>query len=128
MKTKNILQKVILPGTPKQVYDSLMDSKKHAVFTGDKAKIGGKIGSSFKVYGDYITGFNLELRPGKLIVQAWRSKEWPDHHYSIVTYSLSHSGSDKTLLEFSQIGVPADDFKAKSQGWKEHYWEPLKLL
>jgi activator of HSP90 ATPase len=128
MKTKNILQRVLLPGTPKQVYDILMDSKKHSVFTGDKAKIGKKVGDKFNVYGDYITGINLALQPAKLIVQSWRSSDWPESVYSIVTYKLASASGGKTLLEFIQIGVPADDFKAKSQGWKDYYWNPIKQM
>jgi activator of HSP90 ATPase len=68
----------------------------------------------------------LELEPNKRIVQAWRAKGWPKGFYSVVTFALSGSAGGKTKLRFTQLGVPAGDFKAKSDGWRTHYWEPLK--
>jgi hypothetical protein len=37
----------------------------------------------------YITGVTLELKPGKGIVQAWRSRDCAEGHYSIVTFALA---------------------------------------
>ena len=38
-----------------------------------------------------------------------------------------HLGQEqRTKIEFTQIGVPSADVKAKSGGWKEHYWSRLK--
>ena len=128
MKTKEIKQSVVIGASPKAVFDSLMKEKKHAEFTGESAKIDPKIGGQFFCYGKYISGRNLELVPSKLIVQAWRSQDWPEGHYSLVTYKLDEAGKGKTRITFTQIGVPASDFKAKSSGWKMHYWEPLKQM
>jgi len=126
--TKTIRQSVMLPAAPNRVYGALIDPKKHARFTGTKAKIDGKIGGRFSCYGGYITGVNLELDPGKAIVQAWRSKGWPKGYYSIVTFKFAGAGRGKTKLTFTQVGVPADDYRAKSSGWKQHYWVPLKAM
>ena len=52
--------------------------------------------------------------------------EWPKGFFSLVTYSLNGAGKGKTKLTFTQVGVPAGDYTAKSKGWKSHYWEPLK--
>src|SRR5271167_2734513 len=89
MKTKTIEHKVLFQAAPKDVYDALMDGKKHSQFTGEPAKMRAKAGAPFTCYGDYITGVTLDLVPGKRIVQAWRSQGWPDGHYSIVTFALS---------------------------------------
>jgi uncharacterized protein YndB with AHSA1/START domain len=59
------------------VYDALMSSRHHAKFTGAPASISKKEGGSFSVFGDYATGNNLELIPGKKIVQTWRADNWP---------------------------------------------------
>jgi activator of HSP90 ATPase len=126
MKTKNINYKVLVYAAPKKVYDALMNSKQHSKFTGAPAKIGSKPGKSFTCYGNYISGFTLELRPAKRIVQAWRSKGWPNGHFSIVTFKVSPTAKGQTELHFTQIGVPADDYAAKNKGWRTHYWEPLK--
>ncbi len=102
-----------------------MNSKEHAKFTGERATIRAKAGAPFSCYDDYITGFTLDLLPGKRIVQAWRSRDWPEGHFSIVTFSLSAKPGGNTQLHFTQIGVPAGDYAKKNVGWRTHYWQPL---
>jgi activator of HSP90 ATPase len=59
-------------------------------------------------------------------VQAWRLQNWPDGHYSIATFALSKKSCDRTQLRFTQVGIPANDYAKKNQGWRTHYWQPLK--
>ncbi|MDO8626955.1 MAG: SRPBCC domain-containing protein [Candidatus Diapherotrites archaeon] len=127
MKTKNLEQIVEFSCAPKDVYEALMDSKKHAQFTESKTKIGSKIGEKISAYDGWIEGFNLELEKDKLIVQAWRGADWAKAHYSIATFALSKTAKG-TKLEFSQIGVPEDTFAEISQGWHEHYWNKMKEM
>ncbi len=126
MTTKTIAQSVTLPARPAAVYSALMDEKKHSAFTGDAAKFDARAGGAFSCYGGYIGGVTVELVPDKLIVQAWRAQGWPKGFYSLVTFALSPHGRNKTRLRFTHVGVPARDFKSKSNGWRSHYWEPLK--
>jgi len=126
VKTKNISHRVTLPAKPAAVFAALMDSARHSRFTGERARIGARPGGAFTCYGDYINGITLELEPGKHIVQAWRSRNWPAGFYSIVTFALTAKRGGKTGLHFSQVGVPANDYAKKNQGWRTHYWEPLK--
>jgi activator of HSP90 ATPase len=126
MKTRNIEQKVLFNAGPRAVYEALMNQKKHSQFTGEPAKIRARAGTAFTCHGDYINGFNLELKPNKSIVQAWRARDWPKGHYSIVTFALKRKPEGRTGLRFTQIGVPAGDYVSKHKGWKSHYWEPLK--
>ena len=126
MKTKTIEHKVHIQAKPKEVYDALIDSKKHSKFTDHPAKIGTKAGTAFSCYDNYITGITLVLKPGKHIVQAWRSRNWPEGHFSIVTFAMSPKAGGTTELHFTQIGIPADDYADKNKGWRTHYWEPLK--
>jgi len=125
MKTKNIEHKVRFRATPRAIYHALMNQKQHSQFTGERARIRAKAGAPFDCYQRYITGITLDLKPGKRIVQAWRSQNWPDGHYSIVTFTLT-AKSGGTQLHFTQIGVPADDYARKNNGWRMHYWQPLK--
>jgi uncharacterized protein YndB with AHSA1/START domain len=124
--TKEIKHRVTIRATPAKVYAALMDEKKHAQFTGERARIDRRVGGMFTCYGTYINGITLELRPGKHIVQAWRSRNWPKGTYSIVTFRLSKAAEGRTALRFSQVGVPANDYRDKNKGWRTHYWEPLK--
>ena len=125
MKARYIQHTVLIRATPKAVYDALMNEKKHSQFTGERARIRAKTGAPFSCYDGYITGITLELEPAKRIVQAWRSQNWPDGHYSIVTFALSKKAGG-TQLRFTQIGVPANDYARKNRGWQMHYWQPLK--
>jgi uncharacterized protein YndB with AHSA1/START domain len=58
---KTIQQSVTLKVSPHEVYEALMDSRKHSKFTGEEASISREVGGKFSAYGDYITGVNLEL-------------------------------------------------------------------
>ena len=58
--TKQIEQRVLLHASPKRVFAALMDSDKHAEFTGKPASIEPRPGGSFACYGTYITGITLE--------------------------------------------------------------------
>ena len=124
--TKEIKHRVTIRATPARVYATLMDEKKHAQFTGERARIDRGVGGTFTCYGTYINGITLELQPGKHIVQAWRSRNWPKGTYSIVAFKLSKAAGGRTTLRFSQVGVPTNDYRDKNKGWRTHYWEPLK--
>lgn len=130
IKTSSFTQQVTLNATPQAIYELLMDSKAHTKLTGAKARISAKDGGAFEVYDGYAFGKNIDLLPGKRIVQSWRAKEdkWPADHDSIIVFELKALGKDRTKLVFSHREVPAalaNDFK---QGWTDFYWTPLKAM
>ena len=127
LKTKTISQIIIFRAAPNEVYAALMDSKKHSKFTGSRAKISGKVGGKIEAYDGYIQGKNISLEKNKRIVQSWRACNWPKGHYSTATFKLKRISSG-TKLVFTQTGVPIEFYKPISDGWKEHYWEPIKKL
>ena len=102
-----------------------MSSRQHAKFTGAPASISNKEGGRFSVFGDYATGKNLELVPGKKIVQTWRADNWPEDAESIVTFEMEEMKVG-TKLTFTQTGVPASDHESIKQGWIDYYWNPMK--
>ena len=124
---KTIRQTVTIKASPRAVYEGLMDSRKHAAFSGRPARISRKVGGRFTAYGSYLSGVNLELVPGRKIVQFWRSNNWPAFHYSTVTFALTPVKGG-TRLAFTQAGVPNNDYKAKKSGWIKSYWIPMKAL
>lgn len=127
MKTKNIRQSVTFKASPHHVYEALMDSKKHSEFTGSDAKVSRKVGGKFSIYGGDMEGTNLELVPDDKIVQSWRSSDWPEGHYSKVTFSLAPAGSH-TRLTLSHSGVPEEFVEGIRQGWRDFYWTPMKEM
>jgi activator of HSP90 ATPase len=127
METKTVKQTVTFKANHHDVYEALMDSKKHAKFTGDKASISRKIGGKFSVFDGYSEGTNIELVPDTKIVQNWRANDWPEGHYSEVTYSFKEIPGG-TRLTFIQTGVPAAQYDDISQGWRDYYWAPMKEM
>lgn len=128
-KTKTIRQSVTFKAAPEEVYGALMDSSKHSEFSGAKASISNEVGGKFTAYGGGLEGTNLELVPGKKIVQAWRAEmeHWPKGHYSKVVFLLKKV-KDGTRLAFTQSSVPVACFASISQGWHDYYWKPMKKM
>jgi activator of HSP90 ATPase len=104
-----------------------MDSRKHSLLTGSKAVIGKKKGDHFTAYDGYIEGITLDLEPDRKITQSWRGSDWPEGHYSEVTFLLKET-VDGTLLEFIQKDVPAQFYDDITKGWYDFYWKPMKQL
>src|SRR4030042_5897438 len=127
MKTKTIQQTLTFKATPHDVYETLMDSKKHAELVGADAKISKKGGAKFSIYQGEIEGVNLELVPDLKIVQSWRYNDWPEGHYSTATFLLEES-KGATKLTFTQTEVPEEGYQDVSQGRRDYYWQPMKEL
>ena len=125
MKTKPIRQVVFFKASPHEVYEMLMDSKKHSEFTGAKASISLKAGGKFSAYDGYIGGVNVELVQGERIVQKWRGSDWTKNHYSTAIFELEKIDKGTKLI-FNQTGVPEEHHEAISKGWVEHYWDKMK--
>ena len=123
--TRNIRHIVRIKAKPSAVYGALMDSKKHAAFTGAPAKISSKVGGRFSAHGPHLKGINVDLTKNKRIVQAWCAAGWPKGHFSIVTFDLKPTKAG-TLLEFTHVGIPTQRVRSINYGWKNYYWKPLK--
>lgn len=127
MKTRTIRQWTWIPASPKAVYEALMTTKGHRGFTGASARISPKVGGRFMAWDGYIHGSNVELVPGRRIVQLWRPTEedWPDAHETRVIFTLA-AARGGTRISFTQSGVPSQHVGHLSDGWREHYWNRLK--
>jgi activator of HSP90 ATPase len=122
---KIIRQSVTVGASPAKVYEILINSKKHARLTGGAASISRKVGGRFTSFDGYADGVNLELQPGKKIVQSWRASDWPANHYSKATFALKKVKGG-TRLTFTQTGVPNSQYGSIKQGWIDYYWTPLR--
>jgi len=127
MKTRTIHQQVTFKGTPHDVYELLMDEKKHGEFSQSKTIISRKVGGRISSGDGYIEGTNLEIVPDKKIVQSWRDTDWPEGHYSKATWEFVPVASGTRMI-FTQSGVPDDQYEATAQGWRDYYWEPMKEM
>ncbi len=130
MKTTTFKQEITVNAVPVRVYDLLMDSKKHSELTGSPAEISKTVGGEFSVYGGYAKGKNVQLVPAKKIVQTWRAEEarWPEDHFSEITFELNAAPNGQCKINFTHKDLPADIADNFKQGWKDHYWKPMKKL
>jgi len=121
-----IHQEVVFKASPKALYEAFMEAKLHSAFSGGApAEISREAGGSWSAFGGHILGRNVELVPNRRIVQAWRSKDWPEGVYSIVRFELTPEGSG-TRLVFDQAGFPEGESEHLADGWHKMYWDPLK--
>jgi len=125
MRVKNLKQTFLVKAEPERVYETLMNSRTHAAFTGYPARISPRVGGRFTTCGRRNSGVHLVLVPGRTIVAAWTHKDWPKHHFSIVSIRLKKGGKG-TRVVFRHSGIPATAFRWVSKGWEETYWKPLR--
>ena len=94
---------------------------------GRSADISAEPGGAVSLFGGDIRARNVELLPGKRVVQAWRSQAWPEGVYSIVRFELTADGGG-TLLTFDQAGYPDGAHDMLAGGWPKMYWTPMSEL
>src|SRR6202171_4420576 len=76
----------VIPASAREIYEAWLDSLAHSEMTGGEAIMSDEVGAEVAAWDGYITGRNLELVPGKRIVQSWRTSEFTDQHEdSIIT-------------------------------------------
>jgi uncharacterized protein YndB with AHSA1/START domain len=117
----------VIPATPEAVYAAWLDSRSHSKMTGAKATASAKVGGSFAAWDGYATGTNLELVPGKRIVQSWRTADFaagdPDSRIALTLKAVP--GGTKVTLSHSRIASGADGYR---DGWRDYYFAPMKAF
>lgn len=114
------------PAPPPAVYQALLDSVSHAMFTGMQAWIDPRPGGWFRTCGNKNFGYTLSVRKDRRLVQAWSHKTFPEGHYSIADFRISPLSGDRSRLVFVHTGFPAGAKKWLDTGWKSTYWKPLE--
>jgi activator of HSP90 ATPase len=115
----------ILPANPERIYQDWLSSEGHTAFTGSPAMVEPVIGGKFTAWDGYISGKTLELTPGRRIVQAWRTTEFPaDSPDSRVEVLLEEEdGGTRITLVHSEI--PEGQADEYLQGWEDYYFTPM---
>ena len=121
---KSIHQEVRFKANPDQVYAALTDAETFAAATGAPAEIAQEAGGEVSLFGGQIAARNIELVPGKHVVQAWRAGNWEEGLYSVARFELKSEG-DATKLVFDHTGYPDEGHDMLEGGWHKMYWEPL---
>ncbi len=115
----------IIEAPASEIYNGWLDSDVHSKMTGAEAIVSNEINGTFSTWDEYISGVNLDLKPG-YIKQSWRTIEFevsqPD---SIVEITFEEVEPKKTVITLHHKNLPLQDIQYK-KGWAEHYFEPMK--
>ncbi|THD79481.1 MAG: hypothetical protein E7812_10370 [Phenylobacterium sp.] len=119
-------QETVFAASPQRLYAILLDGKSFAAFTGAPAQIDPRAGGAFSLFGGQVVGRNIDLVPGRRIVQAWRAiGDWGPGVYSLVRFRFEPRGPATAIL-LDHSGFQPGDFGHLNAGWTTHYWAPLK--
>ena len=113
------------PADAERIYSAWLDSDAHTKMTGGEATASDQVGGSFTAWGGYITGNNLELEPGRRILQSWRTTEFPENTQDSRLEVLFSEEDGRTTVTLRHSSLPENGMKYK-QGWVDHYLDPMK--
>ena len=123
---RHVMLAANLPSTPDRLFDMYLDAGEHAAFTGCAVKIEPHAGAEFKAFNGMISGTVLYLEPKCLIVQAWRSAQWPATALDSTLILSFWPDDEGARIELVHVNVPDEDFAGVSAGWERYYWTPWR--
>jgi activator of HSP90 ATPase len=126
MKKESVKVSAVIPASAKEIYSAWLSAKGHSAMTGSAAKATARVGCRFTAWDGYIEGKNLELVPPSLIVQAWRTSDFPDDAPDSrleIALSEAKGGARITL---THTDIPSGQAKGYKQGWIDFYFKPMK--
>jgi activator of HSP90 ATPase len=124
--SRTIIIAASLPAAPDTLFDMYLDAEAHAAFTGLPVFIEPRPGGAFHAFDGMLSGTILHLEAKILIVQTWRSANWPlTAMDSVLTISF-WPAEDGARIELVHVNVPEEDFAGVSQGWEKYYWTPWR--
>ena len=123
---KNIVMAASLPAPPDKLFDMYLDAAEHAAMTGLPVRLEARAGGVFRAFDGMLSGTILHIQPKSLIVQTWRSVNWPlTAMDSVLTLSF-WPAEEGGRIEIVHINVADEDFAGVSQGWEKYYWTPWR--
>jgi activator of HSP90 ATPase len=124
-----IHQEATIDAAPEQVYAVLTDGEKFAAATGMPAQLSDREGEAFTLFGGRVEGRQVELVPGRRVVQAWRfggahPETWDAGVYSVVRFTLTPEGN-ATKFVIDHDGIPPHAEERIATGYPAFYQSPL---
>ena len=123
---RNIIIAASLPAPPDTLFDMYLDSAAHAAFTGFPATIDARAHGAFRAFDGLLSGIILHAEPKKLIVQTWRSTNWPAEAIDSILILSFWPENEGGRIELVHVNVAEGDFAGVSQGWEKYYWTPWR--
>jgi uncharacterized protein YndB with AHSA1/START domain len=116
----------LIPASAERIYAAWLDGKEHAAMTGGGATGEGRVGGAFTAWDGYIRGTNVELVPGRRIVQSWRSNDFPDGAADSQVEIKLDPADGGTRITLVHSNVPEGQGADYEKGWREHYFVPMR--
>lgn len=109
-----------------KIYSAWLTSEEHTAMTGGDANINDKVGDTFTAWDGYISGMNLELEPGKRILQSWRTTQFEDaeEDSQIEVLLKETEGVTELTLIHRNLSENGGHYK---KGWEDHYFAPMRV-
>lgn len=119
----------------KNLFEILMDENRWKGFTQSNARISKEVGGEFSIFDGSVTGTNLELQEGKLIVQKWRFGSWSDGVQSTVRLVFEEPESGVTVVKLTHTDVPEEDrygnatvVENTERGWRDLIFQRIRAV
>lgn len=125
----SVHQEALIGAPPQQVFELLTSGSVFGAATGQPADITDREGEPFSLFSGRVEGRQIELVPGRRVVQAWRfstahPSPWEPGVYSTLRFTLEPAG-DGTRLVIDHTGIPAEWIEHISQGYPTFYQDPI---
>ncbi|XP_065856800.1 uncharacterized protein [Euphorbia lathyris] len=132
-KTINLTEKFSCRA--KDMFEILMDENRWKGFSQSNARISKEVGGEFSIFDGSVTGTNVELQEGKLIVQKWRFGSWPDGVVSTVRLDLEEPEPGLTVIKLLHTDIPEEDRYGNAtvaenteRGWRELIFHKIRAV
>lgn len=103
-----------------------LNSRGHSEFTGSPAVIDARVHGEFSTLNGYVTGITTELIPGRRIVQAWRTRDFPEDAPDSRLELMLDAYTGGTVLTLVHRGLPPEQLDDCRVMWEELFLQPLK--
>lgn len=119
----------------KDLFEILMDENRWKGFSQSNAKISKEVGGQISIFDGSVTGTNLELQNGSLIVQKWRFGSWPDGIDSTVRLTLEEPEPGLTVVKLTHSDIPEEDryenatvVENTERGWQDLIFQRIRAV
>ena len=124
--TQNVVLAASFTASAGELFDMYLDARCHAEITGSPVTIASQPASPFSAFDGMLSGSVLQVVHKRLIVQSWRSKNWPATALDSTLVLSFWPQGDGARIELVHVNVPEEDFASVSEGWNKYYWAPWR--
>jgi len=125
MATESIEVSGVVHAPAERIYQAWLSSIEHTAMTGSRATVEGNVGGRFTAYDGRIEGANVELEPGRRIVQKWRSTDFPADAADSLLEVRFEPIDNGTRVAFVHSEIPEGQGTLLEEGWRKYYLEPM---